>query len=179
MNPTDLIPSFDRYLAERHLALEAVVVGGSALALLGLIARETRDCDVIEPELPADILEASRAFARQLDPADGLLREDWLNNGPASLAGLFPSGWRDRLQALYRGQGLILWAPGRFDLLLSKLFALCDRGTDLADCLAFHPTQDELSRAEAWLARQDLHPGWPGHVRSTLADLSRRLGHGL
>jgi hypothetical protein len=179
MTPADLLPSFDHHLAARNLTFEAVLVGGTALALLGLIARETRDCDVLEPELPADILAASRAFARQLDPAAGLLREDWLNNGPASLAGLLPDGWRERLQELYRGPALRLWAPGRFDLLLSKLFALCDRGSDLADCLAFHPTSDELVRAEAWLVLQDLHPEWPGHVQSTLTDLARRLGHGL
>jgi hypothetical protein len=30
-----------------------------------------------------------------------------------------------------------------------------------------------------WLEVRDLHPGWPDHVRATVSDLGRRLGHGL
>jgi hypothetical protein len=33
--------------------------------------------------------------------------------------------------------------------------------------------------AEAWIAPQDLNPDWPRHVRATLQDLARRLGHGV
>jgi hypothetical protein len=64
--------------------------------------------------------------------------------------------------------------------LKSKLFALCDRGLDLPDCLALAlaPTPAELAEAAAWLEPQDLNPHWPAHVRTTLADLARRLGHG-
>ena len=179
MQPTEIIPLFDRYLSDRKLTFEAIVVGGAALALLGLIARETRDCDVIEPHLPGTVLEASRAFAKELDDRGIILREDWLNNGPAALADLLPSGWRDRLQELYRGQAVTLWSLGRAELILSKLFALCDRGTDLTDCLALQPTPAELDRAAPWLLQQDLHPDWPRHVQAALADLARRLKHGL
>ena len=175
----EIIPQFDRYLGERGIAFEAIVVGGTALALLGLIARETRDCDVIEPQLPETILEASRAFAKDLDGRGVILREDWLNNGPSSLGGVLPDGWKTRLQVLYRGQVITLWSPGRSELIMSKVFALCDRGTDLLDCLALQPTQEQLGIVASWLVRQDLHPDWPLHVRTTLNDLARRLGHGL
>ena len=47
MKPNQIIPRFDAYLAERGLRLEAIATGGSALALLGIIRRETRDCDLI------------------------------------------------------------------------------------------------------------------------------------
>lgn len=68
---------------------------------------------------------------------------------------------------------------GRDDLLKTKLFALCDRATDLKDCLAIAPTPAELDAALPWLAMQDANPDWPAHVAATIADLSRRLGHGL
>ena len=84
----EIIPLFDRYLGDRGMAFEAIVVGGAAWAMLGLITRETRDCDVIEPHLPETIREASRAFAKELDDRGIILRQDWLNNGPALLADL-------------------------------------------------------------------------------------------
>ncbi len=73
---------------------------------------------------------------------------------------------------------LVLRSLHRADLLKSKLFALCDRGLDLPDCLALAPTPAEPAEAVAWLEPQDLNPHWPAHVRSTLGDLARRLGHG-
>ena len=60
-----------------------------------------------------------------------------------------------------------------------KLFALCDRGTDLPDCIALAPTAEELSEAQGWVEFQDANPGWPDHVRKTLEDLRGRLGHGV
>lgn len=179
MKPMEIIPLFDRYLGDRGMAFEAIVVGGTALAFLGLIARETRDCDVVEPHLPEVILEASQTFAKHLGVRGVILRDDWLNNGPSSLADVLPDGWRNRLQVLYHGQTITLWSLGRSELIMSKVFALCDRGTDLTDCLALQPTAEELGVAASWLVQQDLHPDWPLHVRTTLDDLARRLGHGL
>ena len=49
----------------------------------------------------------------------------------------------------------------------------------LFDCLALRPDPEELAWAEAWIAPQDLNPDWPRHVRATLQDLARRLGHGV
>lgn len=95
MDPSETLPSFDRYLAERVLRFEGVIVGGAALNLR------------------------------------------------------------------------------------TKLFALCDRGLDLADCLALAPTADELAALLPWVEEQDLNPDWPAHVRATLADLGERLGHAL
>ena len=44
--------------------------------------------------------------------------------------------------------------PGA-DLLKTKLFALCDRGIDLPDCIALAPTAHELDECVPWLAVQD------------------------
>ena len=179
MQPTRIIPLFDAFLASRGHRLEAIATGGAALALLGIIHRETRDCDLIEPELPAAVRSAAMDFAADLRRQGEILRDDWLNNGPSALGPLLPEGWRTRLQVLYQGQAIHLWSLGRRELLLAKLWALCDRGLDLADCLALAPDASELTGAETWIVEQDLNPEWPAHVRATLSDVARRLGHGL
>ncbi len=177
MNPKDTIAEFDRFLTDRHLRLEAVVIGGAALGLLDIVTRQTRDCDILHPELPEEILQASRDFAALMQGKGVPLQDDWLNNGPINVAALLPRGWRARLQPAFKGESIILQALGRSDLLKTKLFAYCDRGTDLGDCLALAPTASELMRARAWLQKQDAHPDWPRHVEDSLRDLGERLGH--
>lgn len=178
MDPRSTLTAFDRFLGDRGLSLEAVVVGGAALNLLGVVVRPTRDCDILFPALPAVIVDAARAFAREARTRGGVLEDDWLNNGPISLAPLLPKDWDRRLQEAFQGRALILRSLHRSDLLLSKLFALRDRALDRADCLAMSPTDIELVEARRWLEPQDLNPDWPAHVRATLADLARRLRHG-
>ncbi|MCP4674356.1 MAG: hypothetical protein GY854_02325 [Deltaproteobacteria bacterium] len=164
---------------ERDLSFEAVVIGGTALGLLGIISRQTRDCDILHPQLPDAILVAAKDFAETRHRNDDLLDDNWLNNGPSSLAEVLPSGWLDRLQIAYKGKAITLHCLGREDLLRSKLFALCDRGIDLQDCLALFPTKAELDKIKPWLEAQDANPDWPAHARSTLDDLLKRLGHGV
>jgi hypothetical protein len=110
-----------------------------------------------------------------LDPLDA----DWLNNGPASLTDVLPSGWQERLQVAYRGKAITLNSLGRLDLLRSKLFALCDRGLDLPDCVALAPTTQELEEFQPWLEHRDSNPDWPAHTRAVIDDLRQRLGHGV
>ena len=119
------------------------------------------------------------AFAKAERIRGHQLADDWLNNGPSQLKDVLPRGWKERLQPAFVGDALTLTALGRVDLLKSKLFALCDRGTDLADCVAIGPTVAELEDAQAWIALQDGNPFWPEHVQRTLDDLRERLGHGL
>jgi hypothetical protein len=54
----------------------------------------------------------------------------------------------------------------------AKLFALCDRGIDIGDCIALAPTATVLP----WLELQDANPDWPAHVRVTLTDLGKEAG---
>ncbi|HKB77229.1 MAG TPA: DUF6036 family nucleotidyltransferase [Myxococcales bacterium] len=179
MKPNELLQAFDRFLAARGLRLEAIVVGGAALNLLGIISRQTRDCDILEPALEPEMLRSARDFAAQLRGRGDALDDEWLNNGPAQLTKVLPSGWREHLQPAFHGTAIELQTLGRADLLKVKLFALCDRGIDLGDCLALRPTAAELAEAVPWLEVQDLHVEWPTHVHNTLADLARRLGHGV
>jgi hypothetical protein len=179
MLPRPTIEAFDAHLLGAGLRLEAVVIGGSALALLGVITRPTRDFDILAPDLPKEIAEAAQTFARGQRAIGIDLGDDWLNNGPSQLASALPSGWTHRVQPAFSGQALVLTTLGRADLLKTKLFALCDRGTDLRDCLALAPSAAELAEALPWVGFQDANPDWPAHVAATFADLQRRLGHGV
>jgi hypothetical protein len=179
MRPIQTLGAFDLYLAERSLRFEGIVIGGAALNLLGIVSRATRDCDILYPALPAEILIAAQAFAADRRRDGEALAENWLNNGPADLVSHLPDRWEKRLQPAFYGRALELHSLGREDLLRTKLFALCDRGFDLADCLALAPTATELAALVSWVEQQDLNPDWPAHVRETLANLAARLGHAL
>ena len=176
MKPRETIELFDLWLAEHSLRLEAVIIGGSALGLLGITTRQTRDVDVLVPTIPEAV--AAREFAATRRAVGEVLHEDWLNDGPGQVASLLPPGWEDRIQPAYVGQSILLQTLGRSDLLLTKLFALCDRGTDLADCFALAPSPEELTEALSWVQWQDANPDWPRHVAEVIEDLARRLGHG-
>lgn len=179
MFPRPTIEAFDVYLHDRQLRLEATIVGGSALVLLGVIDRQTRDVDVLAPPLPLAIADAARGFAQTMRGQGVGLQDDWLNNDPMQLGDVLPSGWQGRVRSVFVGDAVVLMALGRSDLLKTKLFALCDRGLDLADRLALAPTCAELEQAQPWVAEQDTHQQWPEHVAATFDDLSRRLGHGV
>ena len=121
----------------------------------------------------------NRDFARMRRRLGVELVEDWLNSGPVQLGDILPAGWQERLQPAFEGRALVLRTLGRSGLLKTKLFALCDRGIDLSDCVALAPTAGELDEAMPWLVEQDANVEWPEHVRATLADLKRRLSHGV
>lgn len=102
-----------------------------------------------------------------------------MNNGPIQLADMLPEGWRNRVHAVFSGNSVQLSVLGREDLLKTKLFALCDRGTDLADCIALSPTVAELHPAHPWVKAQNMNALWPAHVEATFHDLSKRLDHAI
>lgn len=179
MTPKQTLDAFDQWLQARGLSFEAVVVGGSALALLGIIDRPTRDVDVLFPGVSNDIAEAARRFAAEMSARGQRLDPDWVNAGPAQVAAALPAGWERRLRPLFDGEAIRLQTLAQNDLLLTKLFALCDRGTDLADCIALAPSADALRHAENWLLQQDASEVWPALVRDTLRHLAQRLGHAL
>jgi hypothetical protein len=131
MLPRPTIEAFDAHLLGLGLRLEAIVVGGSALALLGVTSRQTRDFDIIAPEIPRTILEAAKTFAREQRERGIDLLDDWLNNGPIQLGDVLPEGWRLRVVLAFEGKALVLHSLGRADLLKTKLEAM-DRGGEPA-----------------------------------------------
>jgi hypothetical protein len=86
MRPIETIDAFDQFLRDRGLRFDAVVIGGAALSLLGVVSRPTKDIDILVPEIPQEIHVAARAFAVEIRATGEILQDDWLNNGPASLA---------------------------------------------------------------------------------------------
>jgi hypothetical protein len=177
MHTIEILKLFDQHLAKKRLHFDAVVIGGAALNMLGVVSRFTKDCDILYPEIPKDVADASQAFAAELRHTGESIQNDWLNNGPVSLVSHLRPQWEERLQTAFTGTAIHLRCLGRSDFLCAKLFALCDRGIDLGDCLALAPTVKEIADVLPWLEEQDAHPGWPAHVRATLADVGRRLGH--
>ena len=179
MRPRETIEQFDLFLKKHGLSLSAVIIGGSALSLLRDISRETRDFDVLHPPLTGEIIKAQAAFAAEMRRQGIPLDDHWLNDNPVSVADLLPEGWLSRTQVVYQGSAVTLLSLSRDDMLLTKLFAYCDRGTDLGDCLALKPSADELRASLPWIVKQDAHPDWPSHVEESIRELARRLGHEL
>ena len=179
MKPETVIAEFDRFLKDRGLSFQGVIIGGTALALMGVISRETQDCDVLDPEIPQTINIAAKEFASMQKKNGVDLKDNWLNNGPESLRKHLPKGWLSRCVTVFSGKALSLLTLGREDLLKTKFFAYCDRNRDLEDCLALKPTKEEFKAAIEWVQHQDANPDWPEHVRHSLTKLAKMVGHEL
>lgn len=180
MKPLETIQAFDEFLSDKNESLSAVVVGGGALYLLGVITRETQDIDVLEPLLSEKITGIAKEFAAKSQERLGVrLKPGWLNNGPRSLLDILPNDWQDRAQKIFSGKALTLFSLGRQDLLKTKLFAFCDRDQDKHDCLMLCPSREELLDSVDWVKNQDKNPGWPKHVETSLKALAKDLGYEL
>ena len=163
-------------LESRGLRYELVAVGGSALVLLGLIQRATRDLDALAL-IEADRLVPARELPRALrdsvaDVGRFLgLNENWLNSGPSSLLDLgLPAGFRQRLVTREYG-GLILHLASRVDHIAFKLYAAVDQGPSskhTADLHALDPTPEELRKAAQWVRSHDPSEGFDSELRKAL-----------
>jgi hypothetical protein len=164
--------------------VELVICGGSALNLLGIIQRATKDVDVVAirtsdeagpryvtaKPLPRDVVEARDRVARDFGAPS-----DWLNDGPAGIMtrGL-PSGFEERLTERRYGRRLILQLLGRYDLICLKLEALAD--TDVGsrhfqDLLALRPSEEELRGAADWTLLQNERDGFLPGLQGALREL--------
>ena len=79
MRPID-IEAFDLFLRDRGLRFDAVVIGGAALSLLGVVSRPTKDIDILVPEIPQEIHIAARfrsGNSRGRRDLTGRLAEQW------------------------------------------------------------------------------------------------------
>lgn len=176
MNVEAIVKNFDEFLAKNSLKFESIVIGGAALIIMGVIQRETLDIDCLDPKIPGDILKAAHEF-RKSNPKLSL-SESWINNGPDSLVKNLPKGWRLRIVPLYSGKAITFYTLGRIDLLMTKLFAFCDRDIDLNDCLMMKPTKEELEECFSWVVIQDANPHWPKNVENHFRFLKKELGYG-
>jgi hypothetical protein len=179
MYPVDVITNFDNFLEKKGLKFEAVIIGGSALSILGVVTRETKDVDVLDPEIPEIILSASKEFASTFQIEETSLKENWLNSGPESLRKYLRPRWQARLIPLFNGKAISFQTLGRIDFIGTKVLAYCDREFDLKDCIAMKPTRQELLEIIPWVQSYDTNKSWPEYVEQKMKYLARVLGYEL
>ena len=161
-----------------------VVCGGTALAMLGLVARTTKDVDVLATTIekgesislhkidkfPAWFDKAASAVQRDFG-----LPDEWINVGPTSQvdSGL-PVGFVIRLVKHSFGSCLTVYFISRIDQIHFKLYAAQDRGGyHITDLWALEPTEEELELASRWVLTQDVSAPF----RSILVDFLQRHGY--
>ncbi len=171
-------------LARRGEQAAIVVVGGTALNLLGVISRFTQDVDVIAAATPrggappSDIRPPDplpEALARVVATVarDLGLPNDWLNTTVASqwATGL-PQGFASRITWRQYG-GLWVGLAGRRDLIFLKLYAAADdvgpTSRHFKDLLALKPAPADLEAARVWIATQDPSPAVEQAVAQVIA----------
>ena len=161
--------------------VELLVCGGSALHILGLVKRTTKDVDVLayvkrdeagnielikaEPLIP-ELTAAVRKVARDFN-----LPEAWLNAGPASAVDLgLPKNVMERVITRQYGQKLIVHFLGRYDQIHFKLYAAVDQGAGkhLDDLIALNPTAEELENAARWSMTHDISDGYRQNLKTLL-----------
>lgn len=165
---------------------ELVVCGGSALNVLGLVNRTTKDVDVVafaiknagenvhlekaEP-FPNALSDAVRKVARDFN-----LPEKWLNPGPTSAVDFgLPEGLMERVETRRFGKRLIVHFLSRYDQICFKLYATVDQGMGkhYNDLLLLEPSAKELEEAARWSMTHDVSESF----RQSIKDLLRHLGH--
>jgi hypothetical protein len=178
-------------LAADGVEVGVVVVGGTALNLLGIVERTTTDVDVLavlrggshpsaESLLPPDPLPAPLARAIARVARDFQLPADWMNTmvGLQWQTGL-PPGLVDRLHWRQYG-GLRVGLANRVDLIFLKLYAAADSGgptsVHVQDLLALQPAAPELEAAAAWVREQDPTPAFAGILAEVVAYVRARCG---
>lgn len=177
MKPKLVLEKFDSYLNEQDLNFSAIVIGGAALSILGVITRQTQDVDILDPEIPDDILRASKEFAKTFQIEQTTLNENWLNHGPESLRKYLMADWKKRIVPLFIGEAIHFHTLGRIDLIGTKVLAYCDRGFDLQDCIDLKISKNELEQVVDWVKNYDSNPNWPTYVDSQIQILAKKSGY--
>ncbi|MEI8234155.1 MAG: hypothetical protein WCH57_05660 [Verrucomicrobiota bacterium] len=149
--------------------LHLVVCGGSALIALQLVARTTKDVDVLATiedhhlvcarPLPDWLLNDAGDVRQELR-----LPEKWLNDGPAD-PDLFrlglPEGVLERLHTREFSSCLKIGFIDRVDQIHLKLYAAADiGGQHFSDLRKLQPTPEELLTAARWTFTQDPSEGF-------------------
>jgi hypothetical protein len=169
-NYTKILKRFDEELIARKEKRSLILCGGSVLIVMDIVDRQTRDVDVVEPELDSTLKEVAKKLATEFG-----LSENWLNNGPESLRRDLLKNWKKRIVTIFKGKALVLQALGREDLLATKLFAFCDREDDWQDVLKLKPTKDELERLFPWVLERDGSPYWPKRVEDCFKRIKKEM----
>ena len=155
-----------RLLYEYTDPIALVICGGSALNVLNVAQRTTRDVDVLaiveetqsgivlryDRALPDDFREVVAWVAHDLQ-----LAEDWLNMGPKDVLAVYgaPEGMTERWEERNYGPSLKAFFISRLDQVHFKLLAAMDpkaRARHLEDLMyRIKPSEEEARAALQWL----------------------------
>ncbi len=140
-------------LEARGHAYAAVVVGGAALNLLGVVDRPTRDVDIM-------------AFGEPpTDPSPELIAP--------------PQHLPEPLAQAVELTASDLGVAGLRDLIFLKLFAAAASGPSsvhYSDLIALTPSEEELSAAAEWVAMQDASPDFHRILKEVVAHVRSHIG---
>jgi uncharacterized nucleotidyltransferase DUF6036 len=171
------LDALGRVLAARGRTYEVVVIGGSALLLLGIIKRPTRDVDVlalIERGELVSALPIPEHLAIAAADVAAFLRLDgtWLNGGPSpQIQSGLPAGFQGRLEERIF-HALVVQVASRLDHIHLKLFAAVDhwphQGKHMDDLRRLVPSPAELAEAARWVRTQDIGPDFSDFVSGVL-----------
>jgi len=162
---------------------ELLVCGGSALNILGLVERDTRDVDVLAyvkrgekgeiSIIKADPLRPELSAAASKVARDFNLPDNWLNAGPASAVDFgLPDGIMERVITRRFGKKLTINFLSRYDQIHFKLDAAVEgTGKHLDDLSALEPTADEIEQAARWCMTHDVSEGFKQSLKGLLDHL--------
>ena len=169
-----------RLLYDYAEPISLVVCGGSALNVLNIASRTTRDVDVLatveetaegirlrhDKPLPKGFRDVVAEVGRDLG-----LDKDWLNMGPKDVLEVYgpPLGMTDRWERREYGPSLTVYFVSRLDQVHFKLLAAADPKAEprhMEDLVArIKPTTEEMRAAVAWLLDRRTSPRFRGNVR--------------
>jgi hypothetical protein len=189
--PEEALRAVGELLEFEGHSIAIVVLGGSAMILLGLVSRATKDVDVValatessekmilqRPDpLPDPLRRAIERVAFDLG-----LEPDWMN---AAAGGQWDTGlppgmegrlhWRDYA-------GLRVGLVDRQDLVFFKLYAAADHtgpsSVHYQDLVALRPSPSELEKAAEWITTQDASKDFARIVDQVVRSAERDVARG-
>ncbi len=176
MRIREIIGDFDRYLAACGHSFEGLVIGRTALELMGIQTPARLDLEprveVVYPQLPEIVIEAAEAFAsaRALSPG-------WLHGCSATdLVIRLPKGWTRRMRlTTFSGRSIFLHSLARPDLIAGRLLAYLEGRASLDDCLVLGILPGDLQRSREYLLEQHSELSWEEQVDRVLRRVEQAL----
>jgi hypothetical protein len=151
MNTKKALNALNQELNKIDRSYTLYICGGAALQLLGIIARDTIDVDVIADQLEKPLIDASLKVAKKLRIAD-----DWLNNKVNPIASRLSPDWKEHCIEALKLSHLTIYSLCRQDLINAKLHAATDRRAgDISDLVDLKPTLAELAAARKHVLKQN------------------------
>ena len=185
---TAVLAALGELLGAQGIETSLVIAGGTALNLLGVIERATRDVDVLARVEKAPV---GRTFRRPIPLPENLtlairrvgrdfgLSSDWMNTQVAEQwASDPPEELFEDVEWRTFGALEIGWL-GRPALIALKLHAAADRDRDSVhyqDLIALAPGSSELENARAFVVQQDTAAEFPSIVDEVIDHVQRDLG---